>query len=317
MENKHKIIVLTLILTLCGTSGWPAEPVSIFVSIPPQRYFLQQIGKELVDVKVMVPPGADPHTYEPKPQQMVAISRAKLYFAVGIEFEEANLGKITATNPNLKVIHTDHGIKKLQMEVHLHHDDHEKGEHHEKAEHGHEKSEHHEASEHDKDHHEHTGLDPHIWLSPPLIKIQARIILTALQENDPAHGSIYANNYKAFIVKIDALDADLKRTFAGRQGLRFMVFHPAWGYFARDYGLKQVPVEIEGKDPKPAQLSDLIRHARKRDIKMIFVQPQFSSKSARLVAKEIGGEVVAVDPLAENWGANLREVADKFKSALK
>ena len=156
------------------------------------------------EMPVIEPPGADPHTYEPKPQQMVAITKAKLYFAVGIEFEKANLSKITATNPDLKVIHTDHGIDKLSMEAHHHHDDHaekhhgtdhhevehdhEKVEHHEdadhEAEHDHEKGEHHGEAEHDKDHHEHAGLDPHIWLSPPLVKIQARTILAALQEAD-------------------------------------------------------------------------------------------------------------------------------------
>jgi len=116
---------------------------------------------------------------------------------------------------------------------------------------------------------------------------------------------------------IDQLDAELKTIFAGKQGLQFMVFHPAWGYFAHAYGLTQVPVEIEGKDPKPAQLKELIQHAREDGIKVIFVQPQFSSKSAKQIAKEIGGEVAVVDPLAENWLANLREVANRFKQALQ
>jgi zinc transport system substrate-binding protein len=113
------------------------------------------------------------------------------------------------------------------------------------------------------------------------------------------------------------LDADLKKIFADRQGLRFMVFHPSWGYFARSYGLVQVPVEIEGKSPKPAQIMELIEHARENNIKIIFVQPQFSSKSAELIAREIGGEVALVDALAENWSENLREVANKFEAALK
>jgi zinc transport system substrate-binding protein len=259
---------------------------------------------------------------------MVAISRAKLYFAVGIEFEEANLSKITATNPDLKLIHTDRGIEKLAMEAHHHHDehtaqhhegdhDHEKGEHHGEAKHDHEKGEHHGEAEHDKDHHEHAGLDPHIWLSPPLVKVQARTILAALQEADPVHRSVYEANFMAFTAQIDQLDADLKKTFTGKTGLQFMVFHPAWGYFAHAYGLKQVPIEIEGKEPKPAQLEELIQHARKNDIKVVFVQPQFSTKSAELIAREIGGQVVFADPLAADWMANLREVARKFKAALK
>jgi len=142
-------------------------------------------------------------------------------------------------------------------------------------------------------------------------------ILAALQEADPQHRSIYEDNFKAFAAQTNQLDADLKKTFAGKTGLQFMVFHPSWGYFAHAYGLKQVPIEIEGKEPKPAQIIELIQHAREKDIKVIFVQPQFSAKNAKLVAKEIKGEVAFVDPLAEDWSANLREVANKFKSALK
>ncbi len=346
MKRWATILISLNILTFSYWGNtFAADKLPVFVSIVPQKYFVQQIGKDLVDVHVMVNPGADPHTYEPKPKQMVAISKAKLYFAVGIEFEEANLNKITATNPNLKVIHTDHGIDKLAMEAHHHHDeehaeehhdtdhheadhDHEKDEHHEDAEHDHHEEaehdhheeaehDHHAEAKHDKDHDEHAGLDPHIWLSPPLVKIQARTILTALQEADPVHRGVYEANFEAFTAQLDQLDADLKQIFAGKTGLQFMVFHPAWGYFAHAYGLKQVPVEIEGKDPKPAQLKELIEHARENGIKVVFVQPQFSTQSAEVVAREIGGQVAFADPMAEDWMANLRQVADKFQAALK
>ncbi|MGA9535955.1 MAG: zinc ABC transporter substrate-binding protein [Desulfobacterales bacterium] len=266
------------------------DKLSVFVSIVPQRYFVRQIGKELVDVHAMVPPGADPHTYEPKPRQMVSLATAKLYFAIGIEFEAARLKKILSTNPQIKVVHTDEGIQKISMT---------------------------EGTHHSGDQHDRNGLDPHIWLSPPLVMMQARTILNALQEVDPVNRSKYEANYKAFMAELVDLDADLKKIFAGRQGLRFMVFHPSWGYFARSYGLVQVPVEIEGKSPKLAQIMELIEHARENNIKIIFVQPQFSSKSAELIAREIGGEVAMVDALAENWSENLREVANKFEAALK
>ncbi len=313
---KHIFFIFSVLIIISGISV-AADKLPVFVSIVPQKYFVQQIGKDLVDAQVMVQPGASPATYEPKPQQMADLSKTKIYFAIGVPFENAWLSKIAAANPNMRVIHTDHGIEKLAMTAHHHHDDHEKGEHHGEEKHGHEKGEHHEEAEHDKDHHEHAGLDPHIWLSPPLVVIQARTILAALQEADPAHRSVYEANFKAFTAQIDRLDADLKKTFAGKTGLQFMVFHPAWGYFAHAYGLKQVPIEIEGKDPKPAQLKKLIQHARENGIKVVFVQPQFSTKSAKLVAREIGGQVAFADPLAEDWMANLREVADKFQSALK
>jgi zinc transport system substrate-binding protein len=241
---------------------------------------------------------------------------------VGIEFEQANLNKIKATNPNLKIIHTDRGIEKLAMEAHQHHPDEHAEKHHQdgnhrEAGHEHEKGHHHGEGEPERDHHEHAGLDPHIWLSPPLVKIQARTILAALQDADPGHRNDYAANFKALMALVDQLDADLKNTFAGKTGLQFMVFHPSWGYFAHAYGLKQVPIEVEGKDPKPAQLKELIKHARADGINVVFVQPQFSAKSAELVAREIGGQVVFADPLAEDWLANLREVAGKFQKALK
>ena len=196
----------------------------------------------------------------------------------------------------MQVVHTDHGIPKIPMATNQF------------------ESEHHR----EKDHQDHHGqLDPHIWLSPELVMTQARTIRNALIEIDPEHRAVYEANTNLFFSKLADLDADLKKIFADKQGLQFMVFHPSWGYFARSYGLQQVPVEIEGKDPKPAQLKTLIAHARKRKIKVIFVQPQFSSRSAERVAKEIGGQVIFADPLASDWSGNLRQVAAKFKTALR
>jgi zinc transport system substrate-binding protein len=318
MARSFLSVALACVLALSFTPGaFANEKLLAFVSIAPQKYFVQQIGKDLVDVQVMVAPGGAPHTYEPKPRQMVAISKARLYFAIGVEFEAANLDKIVSTNPLIKVVHTDQGIKKIPMATHHHHDEKIKLDKNKKQQMESEPGESSEASEHTEDHHKHGSLDPHIWLSPPLVKIQARTILNALQGIDPAHRAVYEANYRNFIAMIDQLDAELKTIFADKRGLQFMVFHPAWGYFAHAYGLNQVPVEIEGKDPKPAQLKELIQHAREDGIKVIFVQPQFSSKSAKLIAQEIGGEVAVVDPLADNWSANLREVANKFKAALK
>lgn len=195
----------------------------------------------------------------------------------------------------MRIVHTEHGIQKMPMASH-HHD---------------------EEKDHKKESHDHGVLDPHVWLSPPLVMVQARNILTALQEVDPAHYSLYEDNYKAFITMLVDLDGELRGILAGKRGFQFMVFHPAWGYFAHAYGLKQVPIEIEGKEPKPDQLKKLIDHAREHQIKVVFVQPQFSSQSAEQVAREIGGQVALVNPLALNWDENLREVATKFKAVLK
>ncbi len=286
-----KRTVYILFIIAIAQSGIASDRVPVFVSIPPQKYFVQQIGKDLVDVKVMVQPGANPATYEPKPRQLADLSKTKAYFSIGVPFENTWLKKIAAANPKMRVVHTDHGIEKTPMATSHRHN--EEGEY------------------------DHGGRDPHIWLSPSLVKIQARTIWATLQKIDPSRQAIYDANYKRFVSGIDELDTELKAMFSDKQGLRFMVFHPAWGYFAQAYGLKQVPIELEGKNPKPAQLKELIEHARKNKITVIFVQPQFSTKNAKLVAREISGQVVFANPLAEDWMTNLRKVADKFKNALK
>ena len=287
-----KPLIIATILLFFIQPVWAKGKVTIFVSIPPQQFFVQQIGKELVDVRVMVQPGENPALYEPKPKQMVALSQAEIYFSIGVPFEKTWIRKIAAANPNMLIVNTDHGIQKMPMQT---------GHHGTKVE----------------NHHKSGFLDPHIWLSPPLVKIQSHTVLKALQEVDPAHRLIYQANYKAFFTTVSDLDDELRTIFKDQQGLQFMVFHPSWGYFAHTYGLKQVPVEIEGKKPKPSQLQRLIEYARNRGIKVIFVQPQFSSKSAQVVADEIGGSLVYADPLAWNWSQNLFEVAEMIKKSLK
>lgn len=300
---SYTALTVCLLLLLPAAEG-KAEPVPVFVSILPQKYFLEKIGGIHVDVSVMVLPGANYHTYEPKPTQMVALSKARLYFAIGAPFEDAWLRKFASANPAMRIVHTDEGIERIPMEVHHHHDQVEapKGKQPKKES---AKEEHHGAE------------DPHVWLSPPNVKIMARNIASALSEADPAHRTQYDENGRRFIQEIDQLDAELKGIFADRKGLQFMVFHPAWGYFAKAYGLKQVPVEIEGKEPKPAQLKRLIEEARRDGIKVIFVQPQFSARSAETIAKAIDGQVVFADPLHPDWAKNLREQAARFKAALK
>ena len=301
-------IVISMIAVVCG-QAWAQRPLSVFVSILPQQYFVQQIGKEKVAVSVMVQPGASPATYEPKPLQMAKLSDARLYFSIGVPFETFWLDKIASANPDMTIVHTDKGIEKLPMAVH-HHEDDPPADHHEDAA----------MPEDDHDHdndHGHAGLDPHIWLSPKLVKIQAGHILEALCAEDPENKDFYTENFNVFIENIEALDQDLARMLKNSAGMQFMVFHPSWGYFARDYNLKMIPIEIEGKNPKPAKLQRLIAHARSEGIKVIFVQPQFSTKSAQIVAGEINGRVLPADPLALAWLGNMKKTAEQFKEVLK
>jgi zinc transport system substrate-binding protein len=291
MRFISPILIVAVAIVFFALNAAASPKMTVFVSILPQKYFVQQICREFAEVQVMVPPGASPATYEPKPRQMAAISKTRIYFSIGVPFESAWLMKIAAANPDMAVVPTDRGIKKKPIAVHYHHQDEKQP--------------------------EHGTLDPHIWLSPPLVMIQARTILEAFQEADPTHRSVYENNYRAFISQLSGLDAEFRRIFSGRSGQQFMVFHPSWGYFAQAYGLKQVPIEIEGKEPKPAQLRELIERAREDGIQFVFVQPQFSARSAKLIAREIRGQVVFADPLAEDWSGNLLGVARKFESALR
>jgi len=304
---KTRLPLLILLLLFCaGLQPAPAmagEAIPVFASIPPQKYFVEKIGGTLVNVSVMVPPGANPHVYEPRPNQMTALSKTRIYFAIGVTFETVWLPKFAQLNPQMRIVHTDKGIDKMAMVAHDHPEE-------EKTDkHGHRSKDAHQE-------HAPGALDPHVWVSPPEVKIIARNILEALLEIDPANRLTYQSNHGAFIAEIEELDKDLKKIFSDKKGLEFMVYHPSWGYFARAYGLEQVPVEVEGKEPKPEQLKALIEKAKKDGIKVIFVQPQFSTKSAEVIAKAIGGQVIFSDNLRQDWERNLREQAEKFKEAL-
>ncbi len=314
-----RLALLSIVIQVSAVAAIGAEETkpTVFVSILPQKYFVQQICNDLMDVEVMTLPGASPHTYEPKPSQMAALSKAKAYFAIGVPFERTWIDKFAAANPGLKIVHTDKNVEKMPMDAFHRHEGHEEGHGREGHEHeGGEKEYGEKAGEESRSHGD-IVLDPHIWLSPPLVLTQSETILEAIVAIDPENAETYKANHGKFASKIQSLHEDLEKDFAGKEGLRFMVFHPTWGYFAREYGLVQVPAEIEGKEPKPAQLKELIEKARKGDIKVVFAQPQFSTRSADLISREIGGRVVLVDPLAPDWDENLRRVAEAIGAELR
>lgn len=290
-------VVLISKISRCG------ETLEVWVSILPQKYFAEKIAGELANVSVMIPPGANPATYEPRPAQMGKMAGSKIYFAIGVPFERVWLKRISNVNPQMRVVQTDSAVQKRKMASGNHH-----------AERNPLKKR---KSEKIRSHGE-AAMDPHIWLSPPLVKIQARAMADGFIEVDPTHKKIYENNLHNFEAEIDQLDSELRRKFE-RKGQRteFLVFHPSWGYFADTYGLKQVPVETEGKEPSASEMAKLIRYCRDRGIGVIFVQPQFSAKRARTIAGEIGAKVVFVDPLHERWMENLRSVAAEMEAALR
>ena len=267
--------------------------MKVSVSIAPQMYFVKKIGGDMVDVSVLLQPGANPAFYEPRPRQMVLLTKSRIYFAIGVPFEEVWLKKFAGINPKMIMVHTEDGIEKIPMKAH--------------------------HLNHDKKKRRHGGIkDPHVWLSPPLVMIQARNILDALLKIDPTNSKGYQTNYKAFIMELVELDLNIRNMFmdSGDEA-KFMVYHPSWGYFARAYGLEQIPIEMEGKEPTPKELRDLINHAKELNIKIIFVQPQFSAKSAKTIAAAAGCQTMFADPLELNWAKNLLKIAEKFKSALR
>ncbi len=237
----------------------------------------------------MIPPGFSPTTYNPSPEQLRKLQDADIYFRIGhIPFEKAQMGKLKKLNSKMMVVDTSEGITLLKT-----------------ASHSHAKNAHDEIEE---EHEE--GDDPHIWISPNLVKIQAKHIYDALVEYSPQNKDSFTQNYNQFIKDLDELEQKLANAFAPIKGQTILVFHPAFGYLANDYGFTQVAIEIEGKNPSPTQLQEVIKEAKKKSIKAIFVQKQFSTKSAQAVAKEINGAVVPIDPLAKNYFDNLKQMAD-------
>lgn len=271
------------------------------VSILPQKYFVEQIAGDTLKINVMVLPGASPATYEPKANQMRDLAKSQLYFAIGVPYERVWLKKFKELYPNLEFVDTAKGINKIAMASHHHHH----GDHDHDHDHEHE-----ENHEHDDHHHEHKILDPHIWLDPVLVKIQAQNIADALIKKYPNNASFYKDNLAKFLNKLDLLDKDLSKIFKDKKGGKFLVFHPSWGYFAARYGLEQKAIEVEGKEPKPKELKEIIHEAKEDNIKVIFVQPQFSKKSAAIIAQAIGGVVISIDQLALDWENELRKSAD-------
>lgn len=300
------LLLSAALLTGCGQSATPgkvAAPAStgllnVTVSILPQKYFVERIGGEHVSVNVMVQPGANPATYEPKPEQLTALSEADAYFSIDVPFENAWLNRIASANSEMLMVDTTAGIARMPMEAHHHPEEAEEN-----------KGEVYQAGEPE-------NSDPHVWLSPTLVKTQAQTIYRALVALDPAHEDAYEANLDRFIADIDALDAGIRETLEAVESKRFMVFHPAWGYFARDYGLEMIPVEIGGQEPSAAELAAFVAEAQEENIKVIFAQPEFSTRAAETIAYEIGGEVLLISPLAPDWLDSLRHVADTFADVL-
>lgn len=278
----------------------------VTVSISPQKYFVEKIAADKVNVNVMVKPGSSPAIYEPKTSQMKKLAKSSAYFSIGVPFENAWLERFKSANKNMLIVDTSKGIQKIEMEAHKHHDEDGHDKH---------KEEHHNEAEHEG--HEHSGSDPHIWLDPILVKIQVKNIYESLVKIDAVNKEFYKKNLDNFLKELDEFDHEIHETLEKYEDKAFMIFHPSFGYFAKRYHLEQIAIEIEGKEPKPRQLIELVKEAKKHDIKIVFVAPQFSQKGAKTISNSINGNVSFIDPLAENWDINLLKVANEIAKSYK
>lgn len=276
--------LLFLILLLTPYWSLQAKP-TVLVSIAPHKTFVEEIAGDTVAIQVVVPAGASSHTFEPTSKQMIQMSQADVWFRLGEGFEKRLMEVIKSYNPGIRIVDLREHIDMI-CSGHVHH-------------HGH-----HRCSE--------DMRDVHIWLSPREAKKQAIDIAETLSKKYPDNKELYKNNLHSFLTKLNALDRELTNQLAPHKGASFLVSHPAYAYFARDYGLNQLSVEFEGRDPTPKQLTDLLKKAKELNICTIFIQPQHSNKGAKLVASHIQADVISLDPYSEDYFTNLRKLASSF-----
>jgi zinc transport system substrate-binding protein len=283
-SNIDKIVILVFLLIaplLCGCVSQnepPTGKINVATTIAPLSDFVIAVGGDRVDVTVLVPAGAEPHTYEPTPSQMKDVAKANLYVmnGGGLEFW---MDKVLQVNKDMLIVDSSRGVKLVN----------ESG----------------------------GETDPHIWISLRNAAIQVNNICSGLIQVDPKNGEYYRKNRDDYLQKLKALDGEFNQTFAAKSGRIFIVYHPAWTYFARDYNLDQVPILENEKEPGPKYLGSIIDLARRNNITVIFVEPQYNPKSAEVIAQEIKAKVVALDPLGQNYLENMRYAGQEIAKSLK
>ncbi len=293
-------LVATVVLAACtGGAGPPGSgealatgsagaPIPVAVSVPPAAWLVERVGGERVAVTALLPPGRSPHTWEPAPRELAALGRARLVVVVGhpaLPFEERLLAAARRGGAPRVVAMTE-GVALLPGDDHGHDAD------------------------------DLADTDPHVWLDPEVMEATAERVAAALSAIDSEHAAEYRDRLDLVRAEIDALDREIRVTLAGVTERRFLAYHPAWGYFAARYGLVQEAVESEGKEPGPRRLVERVASARARGARVVFVQRSDSGRGARVLAEEIGAEVVVLDPLASDWPDNLRRVAAAMAAAL-
>ena len=273
-----KKVLLGLFIFLGVTSAY--AKINIVVSIPPQQAYVEEIGKDLVNITLLAPIGTNPNFYEPKRSQMTAVEQAHVYFTIGGNFEKAWLPKMINQNKNMEIIDSSSGIEKTTMK-----------------------------SKNISDN-QSPKKDVHVWTTPKNIAIIGKNIYETLVRYDIKNKDQYTKNYEEFLEKVRKTDEEIKTIFKDlKKDTKFMVYHPAWGYFAKEYHLEQLPIEIEGKEVKPKELQKMVEKAKSNNVKAILTQPEFSTKGAQVIANELGIKVVEISPINPYWSENLINLA--------
>ncbi len=282
-----------------GAAEGAEGELRIFVSVQPQKYFVERIAGSEAEVTVMVPPGKEPATYDPTPRQVSQLSTAHVYFRIRVPFEESFLPRVERSLEDLRIVDTTENIDRRHLAVHDHEEDAEDEESHGDEQPG------------------EGAVDPHVWLGPMEVKAMAATIRDTLSELRPENEARYEENYESFAADIDRLHERLSQRLAAVEGATMFVFHPAFGYFADTYGLEQKAIETGGKEPSSAQLEQIVEAAQDEGVRVIFVQPQFARSAAERIAEAIDGAVVAIDPLAEDWMENMETIAERVEEGVQ
>lgn len=270
----------------CGNPATPPEDsqLDVWVSIPPQRQILESVGGNALRVEVLLPPGRSPATFEISPQRLTALQGADVLVVIGVPFEEALVPRLRSVAPDLRIVEGHRGIERRPM----------------KDDHG----------------HGHGEVDPHIWLDPVLVDRLAGNARDTLCELSPERCGGFTSHLESYRAQLAAAHRRIRESLGPFEGRTLLVFHPAYGYFASRYGLDQLAVEVEGREPSARQLAELVEIARRQGLRDLFVQPELAGRSADAVAEAIGGEVVLLDPLAPDLVDNLERMASRIATAL-
>jgi len=286
----RRILSILILITLisCNRDASDSGKQIITVSIAPFKYFVTEIAGDDFSVNVMVSPGANPHIYEPYPGQITKLRKSVAYISNGyLGFEMAWLDRFYEINKTMVRLSAGEGIELI-------------GSGHD---HGHE-----------IDHAE--SADPHYWVSPICALMIASSVKDLLIELKPASGATYEKNYSELVSKINEVDIKARSLFSEFRGMHFMIFHPNLAYLARDYGLEEIAVEFEGKEPPPSRLKELIDLAAEENINTIFVQKEYDSRNAGAIADEIGAGIKVIDPLSENWLESTLDIIEGLHKSL-